>query len=76
MDKISYYAVYTAQNATATRSLATKGQDRNHFPPNISYGGLVYVLSRVMQVSTPTQEESFRQYCKLNNILLDIEIYG
>ena len=74
MQNLSYYGVYRTRNATVTRALATTGQDKNHFPPSLSYEGVSYTLYQIYQASTPSQHKNFLEYCEKHNIETDVVI--
>lgn len=69
-----YYGIYQSRNASGGKTIATTAQDLNVFPPNISYNGQNYSLTRAIQVSTPGQELAFYAYCTTSNIDPDISI--
>lgn len=74
MATIRYHGVYRTRNATATMALATVAQEENRFPPSIQYKGASYTLYNIVQVSTPSQIKTFKEYCDQNNIETDVII--
>lgn len=60
-----FYGYYSSYNSD--KNFVTAEQDSSLFPPQVVYQGNTYRYIKSYQVSTPKQEEQFKEFCRKQN---------